>query len=118
MDIKQLIALSGAPDTDSSHDIPHVIVQHATFLYQVMSASYNEFHRVLYSSKAIDVAYLVSVAKSLKELCLIYEDENESERNIAAFEKQVIYVSKKFLPEFVCISFKAMKDAHSDILSG
>ena len=52
VDIKQLIASSGAPDTDSSHDIPHVIVQHETSFYQVMSTLYNEFHRVLYSSQA------------------------------------------------------------------
>ena len=115
--IEELIS-SSATDL-SNHEIPSVVVNHATHLYQVMLMGHDEFHRVLYSSKLTNVPYLVSAAKLLNKLSTIYEDCNQTnEVAIKCFEKQIVTISQKYLPEFICVSFKAMKDGYSDSLSG
>jgi len=81
--------------------------------------AYNEFHRVLYSSKLTDVSYLVNGAKLLNKLGTIYENSSQpNESAIDIFEKQIVTMSQKYLPEFMCVSFKAMKDGFEDSLSG
>ena len=84
-----------------------------------MLMAHNEFCRVLYSSKLTDIPYLVNAAKLLSKLATIYEDCNQvNELAIKCFEKQIVAVLYKYLPEFMCVSFKAMKDGYSDSLSG
>ena len=102
-----------------SHDISSVVVSHATHLYQVMLMAHDEFCRVLYSSKLTNVAYLENAAKLLNKLNSIYEDNSQLNGSVtSSFEKQIVAVSQKYLPEFMCVSFKAMKDGYSDSLSG
>ena len=115
--IEELIS-SSANDL-SNCGIPSVVVNHATYLYQVMLMAHDEFCRVLYSSKLTNVPYLVNAAKLLNKLGTIYEDCNQiNELAIKCFERQIIAISQKYLPEFICVSFKAMKDGYSDSLSG
>ena len=103
----------------SDHDVPQIIVQHATCLYRVMATSHDEFHRVLYSKFPTDVTYLVNAARILKELNIIYDDDKQlDEMTTTIFEKQVVFASKKYLPELACVSFKAMKDGYLDSWSG
>ena len=81
--------------------------------------AHDEFCRVLYSSKLTDVSYLVNAAKLLNKLGSIYEDDSQMNGSaINSFEKQIVTMSQKYLPEFMCVSFKAMKDGYSDSLSG
>lgn len=101
----------------SDSDVPEVVLQHASYLYQVMVWSHTEFHRVLYSSKLTDGEYLISTGKFLKNLNVIYEDKSKPEV-IIHFEKQISIMLIKYLPELACIAFKALKDGYSDSWSG
>jgi len=104
----------------SGDDVPQELVHHASQLCQLMSLAYTEFHRVLYSNKLTDNAFLVQGAKALEELCNIYE-ENDQKGGLAttiAYGKQIVDISKRYLPELICVSFKALKDGFSDSLLG
>ena len=115
--IEELI--SSSTSNLSSHDISSVVISHASHLYQVMLMAHDEFCRVLYSDKLTDVSYLVNAAKLLNKLGSIYEDDSQMNGSaINSFEKQIVTMSQKYLPEFMCVSFKAMKDGYSDSLSG
>lgn len=115
--IEELISSSTYDMPD--HKISSVVVNHATHLYQVMLMAHDEFCRVLYSSKLTDVSYLVNGTKLLNKLAIIYEDCDKTNQSaITSFERQIVMMSQKYLPEFMCVSFKAMKDGYSDSLSG
>ena len=102
-----------------SQDVSSAVINHASHLYQVMLMAHNEFCRVLYSSKLTDVSYLVNAAKLLDKLATIYEDSSQINGSATnSIEKQIVTMSQKYLPEFMCVSFKAMKDGYSDSLSG
>lgn len=102
----------------TDHEISSIVVNHASHLYQVMLMAHEEFHRVLYSSKLTDVPYLVNATKLLNKLGTIYEDCDQiDESALKSIEKQIVAMSQKYLPEFICVSFKAMKDGFSDSLS-
>ena len=116
--IEELIS-SSANDLSNRGISSVVVVNHATCLYQVMLMAHDEFCRVLYSSKLTNIPYLVNAAKLLNKLGTIYEDGNQiNEQAIKCFERQIVAISQKYLPEFICVSFKAMKDGYSDSLSG
>ena len=102
-----------------SHDISSAAISHASHLYQIMLLAHDEFCRVLYSSKFTDVSYLVNAAKLLNKLGNIYEDSSQMNGSATnSIEKQIVTMSQKYLSEFMCVSFKAMKDGYSDSLSG
>ena len=84
-----------------------------------MLIAHDEFCRVLYSSKLTDVSYLVNVAKLLNKLGAIYEDCIEMNGPVInSLENQLVTMLQKYLPEFICVSFKGMKDVFSNSLSG
>lgn len=115
--IEELV--SSSTNSLSSDEISSVLVNHASHLYQVMLMAHDEFSRVLYSSKLTDVSYLVNGAKLLNKLGTIYEEHGQKSGSvITSLEKQIVIMSQRYLPEFMCVSFKAMKDGYSDSLSG
>ena len=106
-------------DVRSDDNIPQQILHHAECLYLVMTACSVEFHRVLYKSdEIVDISFLLKTSKLLKQLVDIYEDVPADSIILSTLERQVTYISTKHLPELASISFKAMKDAYSDSLSG
>lgn len=115
--IKKFMSSSVAIWPTSDQDV-EVVMQHASNLYLVMILSHDEFQRVLYSNRLTDVSYLVNAAKILKELNLIYENDNQLDEVITIFENQITMIAEMFLPELACVSFKSLKDGYSDSLSG
>jgi len=113
------LLLKESSGVTSGDDVPQELVHHASQLCQLMSLAYTEFHRVLYSNKLTDKTFLVQGAKALEELCKIYE-ENDQKSRLAnnAYGKQIVGISKQYLPEMICVSFKALKDGFSDSLLG
>ena len=104
----------------SDGDVVHQdLVYHASQLCRLMSLAYAEFHRVLYSSKLTDLTFLIQGASALEVLCKIYEENDQKGGfNNIAYGKQIVAVSRRWLPEMICVSFKALKDGFSDSLLG
>ena len=106
--------------SDSGTIAPSSDIQlHANHILALFSMASHEFERTLYEPEAIvSVEYLTNATEWLMDIHEKYEQHEEDDTAMTTFGEQLLCLFCEHLPNFVCISFKAMKDFYSHSMTG
>ena len=92
---------------------------HANHILALFSMASQEFERTLCEPEAIvSIKYLTDGTEQLMSIYEKYDQHEQDGTAMTAFGEQLLPLFCKHLPNFVCISFKAMKDFYSHSMTG
>lgn len=104
--------------SDENSKLSELVILHAKCIHGLVEFTKDVFPMALNQPNIIiKVAKLVTAVQHMKKLCTVYE-EKMSDTHLYMCERQVIYTHKEFFPEFFYLSFKALQDMYSELLSG
>ena len=106
--------------SDSGTKAPSSHIQlHANHILALFSMASQEFERTLCEPEAIvSVEYLTNGTELLIRIYEKYDQHEGDDTAMATFGEQLLCLFCEHLPNFVCISFKAMKDFYSHSMTG
>ena len=106
--------------SDSGTKSPSSHIQlHANHILALFSTASHEFEHTLCEPEAIvSVEYLTNAIGWLMDIHEKYEQHEKDDTAMTTFGEQLLCLFCEHLPNFVCISFKAMKDFYSHSMTG